>query len=70
MIDARVAGKEIPKAKSKPAVHDNVVNLMDVLQRSLDESKRSRGSGARNGRSAAAADEKPKKTTKRKTSAA
>lgn len=68
MIDARVAGKEIPKAKSKPAVHDNVVNLMDVLQRSLDESKRSRG-GARNGRSAEA-DEKPKKTTKRKTSAA
>ena len=70
MIDARVAGKEIPKAKSKPAVHDNVVNLMDVLQRSLDESKRSRGSAGRNGRGAADAGEKPKKTAKRKTSAA
>jgi len=70
MIDARVAGKEIPKAKSKPQVHDNVVNLMDVLQRSLDESKRSRGSAGRNGRSAADAGEKPKKTAKRKTSAA
>ena len=70
MIDARVAGKEIPKAKSKPQVHDNVVNLMDVLQRSLDESKRSRGSAGRNGRGAADAGEKPKKTAKRKTSAA
>ena len=70
MIDARVAGKEIPKAKSKPQVHDNVVNLMDVLQRSLDESKRSRGSAGRNGRRAADAGEKPKKTAKRKTSAA
>ena len=70
MIDARVAGKEIPKAKSKPQVHDNVVNLMDVLQRSLDESKRSRGSAGRNGHGAADAGEKPKKTAKRKTSAA
>ncbi len=71
MIDARAAGKEIPKAKGKPPVRDNVVNLMDVLQTSLDQSKRSRGTGTRNGRTAeAASDEKPKKTAKRKSSAA
>lgn len=69
MIDARAAGKEIPKAKGKVPARDNVVNLMDVLQKSLDESKRARG-GGRNGRSTGEADEKPKKTTKRKSSAA
>ena len=71
MIDARAAGKEIPKAKGKAPVRDNVVNLMDVLQKSLDQSKRTRGNGSRNGRTAeAASDEKPKKTAKRKSSAA
>ncbi len=71
MIDARAAGKEIPKAKGKAPARDNVVNLMDVLQKSLDQSKRSRGNGTRGGRTAeAASDEKPKKTAKRKSSAA
>jgi DNA end-binding protein Ku len=68
MIDARAAGKEVPKAKGKAPVRDNVVNLMDVLQKSLDESKRSRNGGRST--AAAAADEKPKKTAKRKSSAA
>ena len=70
MIDARAAGKEIPKPRKAPA-RDNVVNLMDVLQKSLDQSRHSRENGTRGGRTAATADEKPKKTTQgRKSSAA
>jgi DNA end-binding protein Ku len=40
MLEARAAGKEVPKAKTKAPAATNVVNLMDVLQRSLDESKK------------------------------
>ena len=39
MIDARAAGKELPKAKKAP-VRSKVVNLMDVLAQSLEESKK------------------------------
>jgi DNA end-binding protein Ku len=39
MIDARAAGKELPKAKKAP-VRAKVVNLMDVLAQSLEESKK------------------------------
>ncbi|MBV8197499.1 MAG: Ku protein [Candidatus Eremiobacteraeota bacterium] len=42
MIDARAAGKELPKAK-KPPARAKVVNLMDVLAQSLEESKKRRG---------------------------
>jgi DNA end-binding protein Ku len=62
MIDARAQGKELPKAK-KPAPRAKVVNLMDVLAQSLEESKKRRG----------ASSDKPaaKKTpTRRKKSAA
>jgi DNA end-binding protein Ku len=74
MIEARAAGKEVPKAAAKPARHDNVVNLMDVLQKSLEESKKQRAGGrasspASTG-SAKKTEEKPKKTVRRKKSAA
>jgi DNA end-binding protein Ku len=63
MIEARAAGKEAPKGKAPVKPRGNVVNLMDVLQKSLEQSKNARGGAKR-------ADEKPKKTTRRKTSAA
>ena len=44
MIEARAAGKELPKAKKAPA-RSKVVNLMDVLAQSLEESKKRRGAG-------------------------
>jgi len=43
MIEARAAGKELPKAKKAPA-RSKVVNLMDVLAQSLEESKKRRSS--------------------------
>jgi DNA end-binding protein Ku len=58
MIEARAAGKELPKVKKAPA-RAKVVNLMDVLAQSLEESKKRRGAGA----------EKPA-TRRRKTTAA
>jgi len=71
MIEARIAGKEAPKAAHKPAAPSNVVNLMDVLQKSLEESKKHRGGHAPAQKTAAkAGSEKPKKTARRKTSAA
>jgi DNA end-binding protein Ku len=45
MIEARANGKELPKAKKAPA-RAKVVNLMDVLAQSLEESKKRRGASA------------------------
>jgi DNA end-binding protein Ku len=45
MIDARANGKELPKAKKAPA-RSKVVNLMDVLAKSLEESKKRRGAAS------------------------
>jgi DNA end-binding protein Ku len=83
MIEARAAGKEAPQSETKAPVRDNVVNLMDVLQKSLEQTKRARGTGgdakperpaAKGSKRAASEDsaeaEKPKKTTKRRSSAA
>lgn len=56
MIDARAAGKELPKPKKAPA-RAKVVNLMDVLAQSLEESKKRRGADGR-----AAATRRRKKT--------
>jgi len=64
MIEARAAGKELPKAKKAPA-RPKVVNLMDVLAQSLEESKKRRAAG--NGRAASQDKPAPKK---RKTTAA
>jgi DNA end-binding protein Ku len=41
MIEARAAGKELPKVKKAPA-RAKVVNLMDVLAQSLEQSKKRR----------------------------
>jgi DNA end-binding protein Ku len=41
MIEARAAGKELPAPKKAPS-RAKVVNLMDVLQQSLEESKKQR----------------------------
>jgi DNA end-binding protein Ku len=40
MIDARVAGEEVTTTEAKRPAATNVVNLMDVLQRSLEQSKK------------------------------
>jgi DNA end-binding protein Ku len=45
MIEARAAGKELPAPKKAPA-RAKVVNLMDVLQQSLEESKKQRAGRA------------------------
>lgn len=45
MIEARAAGKEVPRPKKAPA-RAKVVNLMDVLQQSLEESKKQRAEAA------------------------
>jgi DNA end-binding protein Ku len=66
MIEARAAGKVTDAAPVKRPSHDNVVNLMDVLQKSLEASKKGRSAGS----AEKEAEEKPKRTAKRKTSAA
>jgi len=68
MIEARAAGKQIEAAPVKAPRRDNVVNLMDVLQKSLEATKKGRSAATRDGEKEAA--EKPKKTTRRKKSAA
>lgn len=73
MIEARAAGKETPKSDAPQKPRDNVVNIMDMLQKSLEQSK-ARGD-ANPARSKSERDErdeeKPKKTApRRKKSAA
>ena len=48
----------------------NVVNLMDVLQKSLEASKKRRSGASADSDEDTAAEAKPKKTTRRKSSAA
>ena len=64
MIDARAKGQELPKAKKAPP-RAKVVNLMDVLAASLEESKKRRASS--NGRSAS--QDKPGTKRRKKTAA-
>jgi DNA end-binding protein Ku len=47
MIDARVAGEEVTAPEAKRPAATNVVNLMDVLQRSLEQSKRGGAAGSK-----------------------
>jgi DNA end-binding protein Ku len=68
MIEARVAGQEVPKAAAAAPRSDNVVNLMDVLQKSLEESKKQRGAGGAAKPKTEAKAKKP--ATRRKKSAA
>jgi DNA end-binding protein Ku len=62
MIEARAAGKELPKTKKAPA-RTKVVNLMDMLAESLEQSKKQRAA-----RTASA--DKPAAEKRRKKSAA
>jgi len=68
MIEARAAGKVIEEAPVKAPRRDNVVNLMDVLQKSLEATKKERTGGS--SAAAKATPAKAKKTAKRKSSAA
>jgi DNA end-binding protein Ku len=73
MIDARVAGEAVSVPETKRPAATNVVNLMDVLQRSLDQTKR--GGAPLHPKAAAAGKPAPKKAAsaakpKRKKSAA
>ncbi|HEY5349914.1 MAG TPA: Ku protein [Candidatus Lustribacter sp.] len=73
MIDARVAGEAVSVPETKRPAATNVVNLMDVLQRSLDQTKR--GGAPAHPKAAAAAKPAAKKAAsaakpKRKKSAA
>ncbi len=43
MIDARVHHKPAPRGKPKALLPANVVNLMDVLKKSLEETKKKKG---------------------------
>ncbi len=54
MIEARAAGKDMPKAASKAPARSSVVNLMDVLQQSLEQTKKHRTAQAAPASSAAA----------------
>ncbi len=47
MLEARAAGKEIPADETARPAASNVVNLMDILQRSLEASSSKRGSAPR-----------------------
>jgi DNA end-binding protein Ku len=66
MIEARVAGEQVTAPEAKRPVATNVVNLMDVLQRSLEQSKRPgaaspKGAAAKAGAKKAAPAAKPKR---------
>ncbi len=64
MIELRSQGKEIPEPKTPSAPRSKLVNLMDVLAQSLEESKKRRAGGR------SASNEKPEKAKKKKSSAA
>ncbi len=66
LIEAKAAGTPLAAGTPAPPMRDNVVNLMDILQKSLEATKR-RDAAAEND---AREQEKPKKTTRRKSSAA
>jgi DNA end-binding protein Ku len=72
MIEARANGEEIEAPEVHRPAATNVVNLMDVLQRSLEQSKARRKSGKGADDEDEAADEKPakRKTAAKKTAAA
>jgi DNA end-binding protein Ku len=69
MIEARANGEEVEQPEVHRPAATNVVNLMDVLQRSLEQSKgrRAKGEAARGDEEAAPA--KTKRTATRKKSA-
>ncbi len=66
MLEARAAGKEIPADETARPAASNVVNLMDILQRSLEASSSKRGSAPR---SQASGDDDAESSTKQTASA-
>jgi DNA end-binding protein Ku len=70
MIEARAAGKEQPAGKPKLRRASNVVDLMDVLQKSLEQTRAKQHGGSRGAEAEAEEEEKPRKTARRKRSAA
>jgi DNA end-binding protein Ku len=66
LIEAKAAGTPLAAGIPAPPMRDNVVNLMDILQKSLEATKRREAAGAGD----AEAQVKPKKTARRKSSAA
>ena len=68
MIDARVAGEEVSAPEAKRSAPTNVVNLMDVLQRSLEQSKK--GGTVAAPASAKTAAHKPAATSAKKSASA
>ncbi len=62
MIEARAAGKEVPEGEPVRPAASNVVNLMDVLQRSLEASSGRRGGSQREASSDDEAGSESKKT--------
>jgi DNA end-binding protein Ku len=72
MIEARAAGKEIPAGEPVRPAASNVVNLMDVLQRSLEASSKGRGSSSRHAASddESAAEEKKASAGRKKSASA
>lgn len=55
MIDARVAGEDVTAPEAKKPAATNVVNLMDVLQRSLEQTRDRTAAGGHHKASAAKA---------------
>ena len=72
MIEARVAGETVTTTEAKRPTATNVVNLMDVLQRSLEQTRERGGAPARTKTAAAKGEKKsaPAAKPKRKKSAA
>ncbi|MFN2448280.1 MAG: Ku protein [Candidatus Baltobacteraceae bacterium] len=68
MIEARAAGKELPAPKKAPS-RSKVVNLMDVLQQSLQESKKQREGRAAHAPKRAAHRSSPSTSKRKKKSA-
>jgi DNA end-binding protein Ku len=64
MIELRSQGKEIPEPAAPSAPRSKVVNLMDVLAQSLEESKKRRAEGR-----SASNEKKPTKKTKKASAA-
>jgi DNA end-binding protein Ku len=54
MIDARVAGESVAAPEAKKPAATNVVNLMDVLQRSLEQTRARTTAPAKHAKPAAA----------------
>jgi DNA end-binding protein Ku len=67
MIEAKAAGAAVAVSAPAAPVRDNVVNLMEILQKSLEATKLRREAAGESGEEPQA---KPKKTARRKSSAA